>query len=54
MPDEALEAVAGGKGHAECKDTFLDRENCWANDGCDFAWNRYKDYYCHVLDRGKG
>lgn len=47
LPDDALQNVAGGSGdHSNCKDTFQDKENCWATDGCDFTWNSYDDYVC--------
>ena len=47
LPEEALDMVAGGKDHAECKDTYKDRENCWSNDGCDNIVYWYNDYICH-------
>ncbi|MBR5338300.1 MAG: hypothetical protein IK152_09980 [Lachnospiraceae bacterium] len=47
IPDNELSAVAGGKDHDNCKDTFKDRENCWFNDGCDIIINSYDGYKCH-------
>ncbi|MBR5110630.1 MAG: hypothetical protein IK099_10580 [Clostridia bacterium] len=48
LPDDALVKAAGGKkGHSNCKDTFLDKENCWYNDGCDKNYQDYDDYVCH-------
>lgn len=47
LPDEALDAVAGGGDHADCKYTFRDHENCWLKDGCDFAFRQYDDYGCY-------
>ncbi len=47
LPDEALDAVAGGKDHEECKDTFRDHEDCWYNDGCDAIYHMYDDYGCY-------
>lgn len=60
LSDEELAKVAGGKldGKHEycptdyfgsdrcCKDTYLDMENCWYNDGCDIAYHDYWDYVC--------
>ena len=51
LPDEDLGQVAGGaEKHSNCSDTFLDKENCWSNDGCDNVWNNYPDYICHIMD----
>ncbi|MBR5110626.1 MAG: hypothetical protein IK099_10560 [Clostridia bacterium] len=36
----------GRKGHAECKDSFLDRENCSHTDGCDRNYQDYNNYIC--------
>ncbi len=33
--------------HDNCKDTFVNRENCWHNDGCDNCYNMYSDYQCN-------
>ena len=44
---DVLENVAGGKAeHAECMDTYKDKENCWYEDGCDMVFYGYKDYIC--------
>ena len=32
--------------HDNCSDSFIDKENCWHNDGCDTAYNIYDDYEC--------
>jgi hypothetical protein len=47
--DDELDAVAGGSQpmgpkHGNCKDTFLNRENCWWNDGCDAINTKYWNY----------
>lgn len=47
LPDEAMDAVAGGGDHEDCKDTFRDHENCWVNDGCDAIYHKYDDYGCY-------
>ena len=31
LPDDALDAVAGGKDHDNCKDTYKDKENKYEN-----------------------
>ena len=57
---EELAAVSGGADydecngdfqgvfdkHDECKDTFISKENCWHNDGCDKAYHIYSKYQC--------
>ena len=56
LSTDDLDTVAGGallsKGgepeHIDCKETFKDKENCWYNDGCDYAFNMYDDYHCNV------
>ena len=61
MQDDDLEDVAGGSEtigvkHPHCKDTYLNRENCWWSDGCDAINSKYWDYVpssCgrpHILD----
>jgi hypothetical protein len=32
--------------HDSCSDSFIDKENCWHDDGCDTAYNIYDDYEC--------
>lgn len=46
LPDEALDAVAGGRDHNDCKYSYKDKENCWFKDACDNAWPYYPDYLC--------
>jgi len=43
---------SGGKGHAECQDSFLDRENCWHTDGCDHNYQDYNNYICKNTSNG--
>ena len=51
LPDEDLAQVAGGaEKHSNCSDTYLDKENCWHQDGCDNIWNSYSDYVCHHIN----
>lgn len=33
--------------HDNCKSTYVNRENCWNNDGCDNVYNMYSDYQCN-------
>lgn len=59
IPDEALDAVAGGgrEGEGErkpgCKYSYQDEENCWFKDGCDNTWRYYSDYQCRGHNLGK-
>ena len=46
LSDQELEEVAGGKGHTNCKFSFENYENCWAEDGCDYAFIWYEGYLC--------
>jgi hypothetical protein len=46
LSDEELDDVAGGGANPNCKDTFLDKENCWSNDGCEAINNYYPNYQC--------
>ena len=50
-----LETVSGGfanGSHGNCYDTFLDKENCWFNDGCDLNINPYNNYLCANTNQG--
>jgi hypothetical protein len=49
LPDDALSGVAGGGDHEDCKDTFMDMENCWVTDACDMVFNMYDKYKCNSL-----
>ena len=40
-----LDKVAGGK-NSDCESTYLDRENCWWDDGCDASFTTYTTYLC--------
>lgn len=53
LPDEEVSKVAGGsKGHWNCKDTFLNGENCTLTDGCDRIFVYYEDYLCQWHNLG--
>ena len=43
LSEEALDAVAGGKDHDECADTYQDNENCWFNDECNYVFSYYDE-----------
>ena len=30
-----------------CKDSQIDEENCWWNDGCDYTGNTDQGYHCN-------
>ena len=32
--------------HADCSSTYVDRENCWHDDGCNQCYHIYPDYKC--------
>ena len=51
LSEEEMDRVAGGGAHADCKDTFLDKENCWASDGCDTVFHGYSTYICKSVGR---
>lgn len=50
--DEVAQAAGGAKPKENCKDTYLDRENCTLTDGCDKSFNDYGDYLCDSNDAG--
>ena len=49
---EDLGAVAGGADSPQCKDTYLHREDCFGNDGCDRTIHWHDDYLCLHNDLG--
>ena len=48
LDDDELAQLTGGGEHANCKDTFIQSENCWWDDGCDFTANKYSNYKCNA------
>ena len=49
---DQLDHVAGGlHGNYECETSYNDRENCWYDDACDFAFTMYSGYLCSKLQR---
>ena len=49
LQDQELEEVAGGRWHPQCEYTYKDKENCWAEDGCDNVFIWYDNYICKSL-----
>ena len=45
LDDDELAMFTGGTA-SECSASYLDRENCWWNDGCDYYTNTYSAYRC--------
>ena len=52
LPDQELEAVAGGKDHPKCHYTYKDYENCWREDACDIINIYYLGYLCKTVFEG--
>ncbi len=53
LSDVEVEKAAGGsKGHSECKDSYLNGENCRLTDGCDHVWQDYDGYICKNTSNG--
>lgn len=50
LPDDALDKVAGGQDHDECKVSYKNRENCWFADACDNIIFGYDNYICNHSD----
>ena len=54
VDDEELSQLTGGVDlcssnyalNPKCKDSYMQRENCWSNDGCDWTIRGYSDYLC--------
>lgn len=48
VPADQLDVVTGGTVMPTemCKHSYQDRENCWSQDGCDYANNKYDGYPC--------
>ena len=51
LDDDELEFLYGGRAEY-CYDTFVDRENCWISDGCDYINNNYDNYNCSWSNKG--
>lgn len=48
LSDDVIAQAVGGNDnqHGNCKDTYLDKENCWKTDGCDKNYQAYDGYKC--------
>lgn len=53
VDDEELAQLAGSES-ALCKNTYLQAENCWWNDGCDKIYNDYPFYNCKISNHDYG
>lgn len=47
--EELSQLVGGGD---TCSASYVDRENCWGNDGCDYFNNSYTNYSCSWSYKG--
>ena len=48
VPADQLDVVTDGTVMPTemCRHSYQDRENCWSQDGCDYANNKYDGYPC--------
>ena len=48
VPADQLDVVTDGTVMPTemCRHSYQDRENCWSQDGCDYANNTYDGYPC--------
>ena len=51
LDDDEMAFLCGGRGY-DCYSSYVDRENCWANDGCDYINNNYANYNCSWSNKG--
>ena len=51
IDDKELEQLSGGAANG-CYASYVDRENCWVNDGCDYINNYYSSYNCSWSVKG--
>lgn len=52
VDDEELAQLSGGNRFEKCQTSYIDRENCWWNDGCDYVFERYTLYECKNINLG--
>lgn len=52
LDDDEVVHFSGGADHADCLDTFKDKENCWWIDACDYMAYMYDDYLCSWSSKG--
>lgn len=53
IDDDELEQFTGGL-RLPCFNSFVNRENCWWNDGCDLYMNQYATYSCSWSTKSPG
>ena len=51
IDDDEIAQICGGR-TTECSNSYVDRENCWWNDGCDYINNDYDNYACSQSYKG--
>ena len=51
LDDDELSSLYGGASNG-CYASYVDRENCWVNDGCDYINNNYTNYNCSWSNKG--
>ena len=51
LDDDELSSLYGGAANG-CYASYVDRENCWVNDGCDYINNNYTSYNCSWSNKG--
>ena len=51
LDDDEMYHFSGGQ-ETSCFNSYIDRENCWSNDGCDYYMNIYSTYNCSWSTKG--
>ena len=51
LDDDELSSLYGGASNG-CYVSYVDRENCWLTDGCDYINNNYDNYNCSWSNKG--
>ena len=51
IDDDEMAQFTGGL-NQNCASTYVDRENCWWSDGCDYYMNVYSSYRCSWSSEG--
>ena len=51
IDDDEMALFCGGRA-SECSKSYIDRENCWWNDACDYINNDYTNYSCSQSYKG--
>ncbi len=50
LDESELAKASGGRNDDDCYYSFLDKENCWFQDGCDLTIWTYPHYVCKRID----